>query len=158
MKRKCPKCKKEIEIDAIRCAHCGVWVEEIDEKRGSKGIIILGIWLVLQGISQFIYSLTNTLFSIVYIPLSLIIFILAYGIFTLKEWGRTGTIIIQSLLMLQGLFVCIITVLSVTVLKKQNSLFTAIISRDGVGIMIVLAYTVAIVYFLTRPKVKEQFK
>ena len=115
------------------------------EKKRSVGVTIFGWYFILVNLialliirllrpEDFLNNLTERPIVIVRLIVYLIIGI---GILKLKNWARIGTIVI-------GIFYIIAAPV-------------AILTANIVGILFLLS-GISMLYFFTRPKVKEQFK
>ena len=125
-------------------------------KRRSKGLTTLGTALIvlagLQTLTLLGYISAPNRPSLPVIPLQIIFTGLFYaigiGILKLKPWARTGAIVFSILVSLLG-FSISIPLLITTESKSLISFMPLIILSAGA-----LFY----IYYLTRPRVKEQFK
>jgi len=104
----------------------------------SPAVINLGITTV-EAYDNYFFSQSIDVF-----PKSLISLIITISIFKLKEWGRGGIIVWSGYNMLSFL----------TTLLLGGVLMT----YRGSGALLNFIYSLATIYFFTRPKVKEQFR
>ena len=129
------------------------------QKKRSKGTTIFGILAIVLGAIFFFLNCKDTcyLLSEKGISITLVTFFLfceavnffqiiyGIGILNLKEWARK-----------MALVVCI------TILMVYPLLFlifnVTLVNKDLPKVILALGFPIAIVYYLTRPKVKEQFK
>ncbi len=93
------------------------------------GVTVIGVLEVLNGFS---YLLSGDYFAL----LSIVPFVLAYGLFTGRGWAWTVTLIFQ-------------------VLDAVVNLVDVLASPIGI---VFLAIDVIVIYYLTRPNVKAYFR
>ncbi len=102
----------------------------------------------LIGLGMTFYLLTLTYFpgnSVTYFSLSGVTsLILAYGLWIGKRWARTITLILS----LVGILLCLYNILGILTVSP-SSFLTSIIN---------IALNVVIIYYLTRPHIKDYFK
>lgn len=136
------------------------------ENNQSKGIKIFGILLITWGTATFLLAVLNYLVCGAYsgynkFPSSLpwellygVIFISGgIGLKKQKSWARKLTIFV-----IVPLFVIIIPYSQFTYLTHFKGYVNPKLSLAPVFEMIRIAFGVSLLYFFTRPKVKEQFK
>ncbi len=165
--KKCPKCGKEYDDTWKNCLNCSVPLTEDmsikefhpeirSKKEKSDGIIILGVFRLLCSIPALLIAGLAAISSggpDIHIRLPLILspacfLISARGVLMLKNWARFFTIIICSIMSL------VMFLLAVPSLKErpfENLLFLIFSLTSG-------AVFASIIFYLTRPKVKEQFR
>ena len=116
------------------------------EKKRSKGVAFLGFWLIVQGVAFFVIPIVENIPSglIIGLPIVLIIIFMGIGILKLVNWIRIMAVILH---IMGGLF-CLAT----ATIAFFNQPIVAI------PLLIPLTIFIGIVYFFTRPKVKEQFR
>lgn len=125
-------------------------------KKASYGIILFGIFLILYAliVVSFIESMllkVAPVLSIFSNVVNGILFtILLIGFFRLKKWARLAWLMISVFFLLLG-WICILT----------NGLFNPL-GLEGLGCLAYIIYPngfgIPTIVFLTRYKVKEQFK
>ena len=127
------------------------------ENKRSLGVTLFGIYFIFSALFGFIGSyLTIKIYHwIAYYNfiIFIVLLFLAINILQLKEWSRKGIIIYQIFTLLAGVFVIIPAsseLLSHTRMAKSGPF--------NYQSVIVIVGTLIIIYFFTRPKVKEQFK
>ncbi len=107
------------------------------DKKRSNGVIIVGIMLIISSIAGILGRYADWRL-LIYIPL----FISGVGILFLKNWARVLSILILT----------IFTIETFIILKNFSTPILIIMQAFGV------IYFLFLIYYLTRPKVKEQFK
>lgn len=114
-------------------------------KRRSKGIIFLTSWLIFQGVMCFVMPIIRNIPSdlVVSIPIGLIIILIGIGTLNLVNWVRIVAIILHIMF---GLYSFVLAI-NVIFVQRIFSPITLTLPIAPIGI----------VYFLTRPKVREQF-
>ncbi len=131
------------------------------ENKRSKGVTFWAWWFIINGF----WKLSATLFRInesglgltTYVSIgSIILLILGINILRLKEWSRKWIIYFSIFAPFEALFL----------LPKSKFVATLRMSKPGTKvdgyIFFVIFFTticsLIVIYFFTRPKVKEQFK
>lgn len=143
------------------------------EKKRSKGVTIFGIIETLLGI-QGTMVLLNSLFSfnsvvfIVNIASGPLFLVLGIGMLNLKPFARKVNLFLIPMLSLTPLIFIIVSILNSLDYQVKNNIKvglwtvgqgwgTVSIGLGIIFILIILAINSSLAYFLTRPKVKEQF-
>ena len=146
----------------------------------SKGVTILAVLLVLTNLSGLLLIVTHPSYTtqwgaIVNVLAYFVTIVFGVGLFLLKEWARIGTICIEAL----QAFLTIISIPKIAsyqgqtanrILEREYSNLSPLMKQRlaeqmqshltipyALSIIGVIIWIAIIIYFLTRPSVKEQF-
>ena len=126
-----------------------------------KGLTIIAFLLIILGFfnlsSPFYcsYILQNIPYLIYSILYGLVAIIIGLGIFTLKKWARVAAIIVITISAIDAAYKTIIDIKRWG--EGQHELQITFLLFSALLIMIAVGLWGIILYYLTRPKVKEQF-
>ena len=139
------------------------------EKKRSKGVTIFGIFFIFgsiaglftSGFNLFILDLDKTIVFYTFIS-SILLLILGINILRLKEWARKGTIYYHIATTLIGIYLSPL-ISNQSAIRLKNLGVTQkeipdITTTSNFALIIPILLTLIVIYFFTRPKVKEQFK
>jgi hypothetical protein len=117
------------------------------KKKGSVEVRNLGTLIIIGGVGSIILPLMqNTFGKLIYgVPIALISIPLGVGIQKCLNWARVTTIFLS-------IICCVLSIALAILILFSTSPIAAVIS------LVPLSIFVWVIYFLTRPKVKEQFK
>lgn len=125
----------------------------------SVGLTILGIFFILFGLLSFgpiflLPSMSKNLPLLVYVALyGLVMFITGIGILRLKSWARIIALVLIVIKMVQ---VGAGTIVDINTMIRKSAGFGAVFG--GIVVMVVgILVSIGLIYYLTRPSVKEQF-
>ncbi|MBM3250484.1 MAG: hypothetical protein FJZ09_06590 [Candidatus Omnitrophica bacterium] len=133
------------------------------ENRRSKGITIFA-WIiivlsVINLISRLDYIFKGTLKDYTagigdyfYLIISILAIIAAIFLLKLKEWARIATLIVAALVIINIILVSLSTIFKNFLVSLPASLIMLVIT------LIPLAFEGGVIYYFTRPVIKEQFK
>ena len=133
------------------------------EKKRSVGVTVIGILFILQALFSFGIlltrpSLAKDLPSLVYvISYSMVLAITGVGIFLLKRWALILSLALITAKTIQLIWMSILDIGTVS----KSPEFAYNIPPVGVLIALIIIFIFVgggVIYYLTRPKVKEQFK
>ena len=131
------------------------------EKKRSVGITIVGILFILNSLLSvgFIFSLTasmNSVSAIVSIGWALILFLTGIGILQLRSIARMTAI---ALIVIQAINATARTIIDLNfMIQELSSPKAATMAIGSLTLILGIGICIVIVYYLTRPKVKAQFK
>jgi len=125
------------------------------DKKKSAGVLAYGIFFIICGIVCLIsyfnlilstYCSDYLFVSIIMLPLIAMSFLLGVGLLKLKNWARILCMWTASAV---GLFLMFAVAFGLGGVNFGSL---------GVGLVLIFVATGPIIFFFTRPKVKEQFK
>ena len=127
-------------------------------RKRSTGLTILGVFLILLGLSSFgvlfLLMPKPILWSICVVIQGLFVFITGVGILLLKPWARIITLVLILIKMVQ---VGANSIIDINTMIRKSAGFGAVFG--GIVMMVVgILIAIGFIYYLTRPSVKEQFK
>ncbi|MFC1699997.1 hypothetical protein ACFL1I_08620 [Candidatus Omnitrophota bacterium] len=139
------------------------------EKKRPLGIMILVIGGIFFEILQFLREVTNIesfdIFAILDISLFLGFLFALYSLFMLKNWARKFLLIFNYIGVFLFLAYLTMSILIVFVGKYEQAspetIFSKFVELNMLGKIhwiLGVAYLFSFIYYLTRPKVKEQFR
>jgi hypothetical protein len=143
----CTHCGAKIEPNSKFCPSCGraTPLAAAQEKTTTAvvtplscpdGVTVIGILSILAGIGTFILAAIAGAIGVILIPISIVHFVVAYGLLKGRPWAWTLTVIISIIaIVLNVLTIAILSILSII-----SIIFEAII-----------------LYYLYRPHVKAYF-
>ena len=157
----CPTCGKTYDSSWEMCLKCNVPLEtkkitsetqeltkedKIMEKKRSKGVTFFGFYCIINGLAFFVLPIMNHAYLDLIIegPIGLVIVLIGIGILKLVNWVRIVAIILS-------IITSVVSLITTVIGAFQNPI-VAIIT------LIPVVISLSIIYFLTRPKVKEQFR
>ncbi len=132
-------------------------------KKRSKGVTILSAWLMLSAAIGILGTISSgsaipSLMKSLNLAWLILALLCGIGLFLLKEWARKAAITLYAFSVALGTFNLFIMghiqweQIAPDILPAQKTM-VCILSAG-----IYLVWFIAIAFFLTRPKVKEQFK
>ena len=138
-------------------------------KKKLIGAIALGIFFILSSIRginyglHFLLNYKRNFVSYYIIIISITSLILGIGILKLQEWARKGIIYYQIIIVFLGIILTPLLKKEILHLGKdigvtKKEIVHGLTMIDIAGPIIEILFTLIIIYYLTRPKVKEQFK
>lgn len=118
-------------------------------KNRSQGVTILSVWMLFGGL----FSLTSkTILGFILFALCLAV---AFGLLKLREWARKATIGIWAFIVAGSLFGVVVSLLAIN--QNLPEAKTIDLSKELAQLITASLILICLIYFLTRPKVKEQF-
>jgi len=128
------------------------------EKKRSKGVTILAVFFMLGGsfgvIGLFGAKTINPIATIIILVWLATAFSVGIGLLLLKQAARLAAMILITIQAIAG----ITRDVNDTIVMAQNMPLMSAIIIGAAGVVLSLGIAFAVIFFLTRPKVKEQFK
>ena len=130
------------------------------EKKKSLGVTVLGLFLILlSALSLIVLTLfppmsKNPPLLTFYVIWAVGVFIAGIGIIRLKEWARKLALTFFTIKTIQ---LVASSIKDINILIKKSSSFGVIIVGIVLSVVFVIVL-IGIIIYLTRPKVKEQFR
>lgn len=157
----CPACGKTYDSSWGVCLKCNVPLatkkitseaqeltkeDKIMEKKRSKAVTSFGFYCIINGIAFFVLPIMKHTYLDLIIegPIGLVIVLIGIGVLKLMNWVRIVAIVLN--------IIASVISLIMTVIGAFRNPIVAIIT------LIPAVIFLSIVYFLTCPKVKEQFR
>jgi len=121
------------------------------EKKRSFGIIFLGNTILIGGVFSLILSLiqfpVNISIALFWLFLGIISLVVGRGLLDLKEWARIAEVILQCI----GILYIVAVSISMIAKHGVDNL------KSFFPLFVIVAIFTLVIYYLTRPKVKERF-
>ena len=130
-------------------------------KKRSIGLTIVGVYCILSGLAGFVLALflmlKKPLFFVYFVYTMLYGLVVSFtgiGILRLKSWARIMALVLIAIQCIQG------SVRSIRDINKMREYGAPnfAINMSLFMLVIIVGIGISIIYYLTRPSVKEQFK
>ena len=128
-------------------------------KKKAVGVIVLGVFLVVNSLlgirGLFLPPLMNPILIGIWVILAVAMFFAGIGILLLKNTARILAIAVAGIQAMRGIVSSIIATNGM--IKEPSISITFALTSGLLGFLLSLGIGAGIIYYLTQPKVKEQF-